>query len=150
MRRVAPSVMAREQLQGLLVGWGIAADGAKHLLHLAVGNKESEACWTEFFRSMLGRGLRLPTTITSDGAPGAGQGHPGVLPGKYSDPVLVPPAREHPGEAARRGSLGGDGARLCGPRRPHPRRREGGRGPAGQHLRPAVPGGGGLLDHVGC
>jgi putative transposase len=56
--------------EALLVGWGIAADGGKHLLHLAVGNKESEACWTDFFRSMLGRGLRMPTTVTSDGAPG--------------------------------------------------------------------------------
>ena len=56
--------------EALLVGWGIASDGAKHLLHLAVGNKESEACWTDFFRSMLSRGLRMPTTITSDGAPG--------------------------------------------------------------------------------
>jgi putative transposase len=56
--------------EALLVGWGIAADGGKHLLHLAVGNKESEACWTEFFRSLLSRGLRMPTTITSDGAPG--------------------------------------------------------------------------------
>ena len=40
------------------------------LLHLAVGNKESEDCWTEFFRHMLSRGLRIPTTVTSDGAPG--------------------------------------------------------------------------------
>ena len=54
----------------LLVAWCIDSEGRKHLLHLAVGNKESEACWTEFFRHMLGRGLRLPTTITSDGAPG--------------------------------------------------------------------------------
>ena len=56
--------------EALLVAWCIDGEGRKHLLHLAVGNKESEACWTEFFRSMLGRGLRLPTTITSDGAPG--------------------------------------------------------------------------------
>jgi transposase-like protein len=53
-----------------LVAWCITADGRKHLLHLAVGNKESEGCWTEFFRNLLGRGLRLPTTVTSDGAPG--------------------------------------------------------------------------------
>jgi putative transposase len=51
-------------------GWCIGSDGRKHLLHLAVGNKESEACWTEFFRSLLDRGLRMPTTVTSDGAPG--------------------------------------------------------------------------------
>ena len=50
--------------EALLVGWAIAADGGKHLLHLAVGNKESEACWTEFFRSLLNRGLRLPRTRT--------------------------------------------------------------------------------------
>lgn len=56
--------------EALLVAWCIASDGRKHLLHLAVGNKESEACWTEFFRNMLSRGLRLPTTVTSDGAPG--------------------------------------------------------------------------------
>jgi transposase-like protein len=35
-----------------------------------VGNKESETCWTEFFESMIGRGLRAPTSVTSDGAPG--------------------------------------------------------------------------------
>jgi putative transposase len=56
--------------EALLVAWCIDSEGRKHLLHLAVGNKEAEACWTEFFRSMLGRGLRMPTTITSDGAPG--------------------------------------------------------------------------------
>ena len=56
--------------EALLVAWGIAADGRKHLLHLAVGNKESEQCWTGFFRNLLERGMRLPTTVTSDGAPG--------------------------------------------------------------------------------
>jgi putative transposase len=56
--------------EAVLVCWCIASDGRKHLLHLAVGNKESQACWSEFFRNMLHRGLRVPTTITSDGAPG--------------------------------------------------------------------------------
>src|SRR5918912_1087508 len=56
--------------EALLVAWCIASDGRKHLLHLAVGNKESQGCWTEFFRSLLARGMRAPTTITSDGAPG--------------------------------------------------------------------------------
>jgi transposase-like protein len=57
--------------EALLVAWGIASDGRKHLLHLAVGNKESERCWTGLFRHLLERGMRLPTTITSDGAPRA-------------------------------------------------------------------------------
>ncbi len=52
------------------MAWCIDSDGRKHLLHLAVGNKESEAAWTEFFRNMIARGLRAPTTVTTDGAPG--------------------------------------------------------------------------------
>ncbi len=56
--------------EALLVAWCIDADGRKHLLHLAVGNKESEACWTGFLRNLLERGMRAPTTVTSDGAPG--------------------------------------------------------------------------------
>jgi putative transposase len=46
--------------EALLVAWCIDSDGRKHLLHLAVGNKESEACWTEFCRHMVARGLSLP------------------------------------------------------------------------------------------
>jgi putative transposase len=56
--------------EAVLVAWGIATDGRKHLLYLAVGNKESEADWTEFLRHMVRRGLRQPTSVTSDGAPG--------------------------------------------------------------------------------
>jgi putative transposase len=56
--------------EALLVAWCIDSDGRKHLLHMAVGNKESEAAWTEFFRNTVGRGLRIPTTVTTDGAPG--------------------------------------------------------------------------------
>jgi transposase-like protein len=35
-----------------------------------VGNTESEASWSEFFRNLLDRGMRRPTTVTSNGAPG--------------------------------------------------------------------------------
>lgn len=56
--------------EAILAAWGVCADGRKVLLHLAVGNKESEACWSEFIRDMQARGLRTPTTITADGAPG--------------------------------------------------------------------------------
>ena len=51
--------------EALLVAWCIDSDGRKHLLHLAVGNKESEAAWTAFFRNLIERGMRLPTTITT-------------------------------------------------------------------------------------
>ncbi|MGH3659623.1 MAG: transposase [Micromonosporaceae bacterium] len=41
-----------------------------NLIHALQQPKESEKCWTEFFRGLLDRGLRMPTTVTSDGAPG--------------------------------------------------------------------------------
>ena len=56
--------------EGVLAAWCITTDGRKVLLHLAVGNKESEECWVGFLRDMLRRGLRVPTSVTSDGAPG--------------------------------------------------------------------------------
>lgn len=56
--------------EGVLAAWCITTEGRKVLLHLAVGNKESEACWVEFLRDMMGRGLRTPISVTSDGAPG--------------------------------------------------------------------------------
>lgn len=56
--------------EALLVAWVIDSEGRKHLLHLAVGNKESEVAWTGFFRNLVDRGMRMPTTVTTDGAPG--------------------------------------------------------------------------------
>ena len=56
--------------EAVLVAWCIDSAGHKHLCHLGVGNKESETDWLEFFRHMIRRGLRPPTSVTSDGAPG--------------------------------------------------------------------------------
>jgi transposase-like protein len=56
--------------EAVLAAWCITTSGHKVLLHLAVGDKESELCWTEFFRDMISRGLRVPTAVTADGAPG--------------------------------------------------------------------------------
>jgi transposase-like protein len=58
------------QSEALLCAWGILRDGRKVLLHLMLGNKESREAWLELMRSMVTRGLRLPLSITSDGAPG--------------------------------------------------------------------------------
>lgn len=49
--------------EGVLCAWCITSDGRKLLLYLAVGNKESEVCWTEFLRNMVGRGLKVPTVV---------------------------------------------------------------------------------------
>jgi transposase-like protein len=57
--------------EAILAAWGIQRDGRKVLLSLQLGNKESYDSWLEFLRDMVGRGLRVPLSVTSDGAPGA-------------------------------------------------------------------------------
>jgi len=56
--------------EGLLCAWSILADGRKGLLHLTLGNKESDRCWLGMLRDLVRRGLRPPVSITSDEAPG--------------------------------------------------------------------------------
>ena len=56
--------------EALLCAWGLLRDGRKVLLHLALGQQERYQCWLEFLRNLVARGLRVPLTITSDGAPG--------------------------------------------------------------------------------
>jgi len=56
--------------EGLLCAWGILRNGKKVLLHLALGNKESYGCCLEFVRGMVRRGLKIPISTTTDGAPG--------------------------------------------------------------------------------
>lgn len=57
--------------EAILAAWGIQRDGRKVLLSLGLGNKESYDSWLEFLRDMVSRGLRVPLSINSDGAPGA-------------------------------------------------------------------------------
>jgi transposase-like protein len=57
--------------EAVLAAWAIQRDGRKVLLSLGLGNKESYDSWLEFLRDMVGRGLRVPLAINSDGAPGA-------------------------------------------------------------------------------
>jgi putative transposase len=66
--------------EGVLAAWCITTEGRKVLLHLSVGNKESESCWVDFLRDMVARGLRTPTSVTSDGAPGLVNAIEGVFP----------------------------------------------------------------------
>lgn len=56
--------------EGVLVPWAILADGSKVLVHLGLGNKESDDHWLEHFRDLLRRGLLVPLTVTTNGAPG--------------------------------------------------------------------------------
>lgn len=56
--------------EAVLVAWGISQDGRKVLLGIALGNKESYRDGLEFLRSLRERGLHIPLSATSDGAPG--------------------------------------------------------------------------------
>ena len=56
--------------EAVLCAWAITRTGEKVLLHLTSGNKESYENWLDFLRDMVTRGLRIPTAVTTDGAPG--------------------------------------------------------------------------------
>jgi transposase-like protein len=56
--------------EGILVAWAITRSGARVLIHLALGNKESYDSWLEFLRDLVKRGLKPPILYTTDGAPG--------------------------------------------------------------------------------
>ncbi len=56
--------------EGVLAAWGICRGGHRVLLHRALGNTERADHGLECLRDLVRRGLRPPTTITSDGAPG--------------------------------------------------------------------------------
>ncbi len=55
--------------EALLAAWGICRDGRKVLLHLALCNKESVSAWQTFIQDMVRRERRVPTLVTTDGAP---------------------------------------------------------------------------------
>jgi transposase-like protein len=56
--------------EGILVSWAILSCGAKVLLSMTLGNKESYEDWLSHYRDMVSRGLKPPLTVTTDGAPG--------------------------------------------------------------------------------
>lgn len=55
---------------GIMCCWAYLGDGSRVLLDMTTSNSESlEAC-LDFLRGMVGRGLKTPLTITTDGAGG--------------------------------------------------------------------------------
>jgi len=56
--------------EAVLVAWGITLEGRKILLSLALGNRERHEAWRDFLRDLIARGLPVPLTVTTDGAPG--------------------------------------------------------------------------------
>jgi transposase-like protein len=62
-----------EPAEGVLVAWGMTLEGRKVLLGLQLGSRESYEDWLDFARDLTRRGLRCPTLIVADGAPGLWQ-----------------------------------------------------------------------------
>lgn len=58
------------QREAVLCAWGIEANGNKVPLSFRLGNRESFEAWREFLRDLVARGMAVPLTITTDGAPG--------------------------------------------------------------------------------
>jgi putative transposase len=56
--------------EGVLCAWGIDRDGKRVLIDVCLGMRESEEDRTALGRGLVGRGLRCPLMIVSDGAPG--------------------------------------------------------------------------------
>jgi transposase-like protein len=56
--------------EAVLCAWGVLRDGRKILLYMTLGNKESYDAWLEMLRNMVSRGLKVPLSVTADGAPG--------------------------------------------------------------------------------
>ena len=57
----------------VLCAYAMGWDGRKVLLHLAVGDRESRACWEAFIDDMKGRGLNEPLLCVIDGNVGLRQ-----------------------------------------------------------------------------
>jgi putative transposase len=56
--------------EGVLVAWGVTLEGRKVLLGLQLGSRESYEDWLDFGRDLTRRGMRPPTLVVADGAPG--------------------------------------------------------------------------------
>ncbi|MBI5733296.1 IS256 family transposase [Candidatus Jorgensenbacteria bacterium] len=60
----------KSRKEGILVVWAILSSGAKVLLSMQLGNKESYDDWCQVFRDLKKRHMNTPVLGTSDGAPG--------------------------------------------------------------------------------
>jgi putative transposase len=56
--------------EGVLVAWGYTTAGARVLLAVRLGQRESHTDWLDPGRNLARRGLRAPWLAVSDGAPG--------------------------------------------------------------------------------
>ncbi len=59
--------------KAIIVATGVAADGNREVLGLAVGDSEDKAFWTSFLRSLRARGLSGVRLVISDAHEGLRQ-----------------------------------------------------------------------------
>lgn len=67
---VAERLRPGQLREAVLCAWAITWEGAKVLIHLSPGTKESTDCCREFLEDMRRRGLSDPLLVATDGAPG--------------------------------------------------------------------------------
>lgn len=67
---VAERLHLGQPREAVLAAWGIDAKGAKHLLALLPGLKESTDACIDFLRDLTARRMREPVLVVTDGAPG--------------------------------------------------------------------------------
>ncbi len=90
----------------VLAAWGITTEGRPVLVGLEPGSSESTDAWSGFLDAMVGRGLRAPLLVISDGAPGLIAAVELVFPHSLRQRCLIHRARnilakvpvEHQGE----------------------------------------------------
>lgn len=75
--RVAGRVVSR----AVVVATGVARDGTREVLGIAIGDSEDAAFWTEFLQSLRGRGLSGVQLVTSDSHLGLKAAIAKVFPG---------------------------------------------------------------------
>lgn len=92
---------------------------SRSLADIEVSTPSSTRCVSRCAATAPKRRLRMPTTVTSDGAPGLVKAIGVCFPTSIRI-RLVPPAGQNSRQAAGGIRLGGDGARLRRPRRAHP------------------------------
>jgi transposase-like protein len=77
----------------VLAAWGITTDGKPVFVALAAGGSESADAWGGFLDDLLGRGLRPPLLVISDGAAGLINAAESVLARSLRQKCLIHRAR---------------------------------------------------------
>jgi len=77
----------------VLAAWGIRTDGKPVFVALAPGGAESTDAWADFAQDLVGRGLRCPLLVISDGAAGLIHAVEQVFPHALRQRCLIHRAR---------------------------------------------------------